>query len=266
MQLANAKHRVTLRYDVSCAVDDWTLSEDQVPESSAHDRVSDLLKYLLIAWAARMGRNAKIGRNLALRWDEEHPQVGVDPDVYVVEPPPPEEDGDLTSLRLWEDGHHPPLLAIEIVSASRADKDYGASPAKYAASGTRELWVFDPKLAGPKERNGPFRLQVWTRDEDDVFQRVYAGPGPVWSPAVQGWLFAVDEGRSLRIASDEAGTEWWMTGEEAERAAKDEALRAAARERETALRERETALRERAAKDEALARIAALEAELARRQ
>lgn len=254
---------VTLRYDVARVRDDWTLSEDPVPESSAHDRVCDLLKLLLLAWAARRERSAKIGRNLAVRWDESHPSVGVDPDVYVIEPPPPEGD-ELTSLRLWEEGHHAPLLAIEVVSPTRAQKDYVSSPEKYAASGTRELWVFDPKLAGPDAHGGPFRIQVWTRDEDDAFRRTFAGEGPAWSPAIEGWLFAIDEGRSLRIASDEAGTAWWMTGEEAERAAKEaeraakEAERAA---KEQALRDVEA---ERAAKGEALRRIAELEAELAR--
>lgn len=253
---------MTLRYEVARVREDWTLSEEPVPESSAHDRVSDLVKCLLLAWAARAHRNVKIGRNLAVRWDEAHPNVGVDPDVYVVEPPPPEGD-ELTSLRLWNEGHHAPLVAVEVVSPLRAQKDYSSSPDKYALSGTHELWVFDPKLAGPAVHGGPFRIQVWARGEDDGFTRVYAGEGPAWSPAVEGWLFAVDEGRSLRIASDEGGTEWWMTGEEAERAAK-EAERAA---KEEALRdvavERAAKDAERAAKEDALRRLAALEAELA---
>ena len=230
--------RVALHYEVDRVNEDWVLSEESVPESSAHEMVTDVLKHLLLAWAARMQRTVKVGRNLAVRWDEAHPQIGVDPDVYVVEPPPPEGDN-VTSLRLWEEGHHPPLLAIEVVSPQRAQKDYASSPEKYAASGTRELWVFDPKLAGPKVHGGPFRLQVWRRGEDESFRRVYAGEGPVWSATVDGWLFAVNEGQSLRIAFDEAGTQWWMTTEEAERAAKEA---------------------ERAAKEAALRRVAELEA------
>ena len=124
-----------------------------------------------------------------------------------------------------------------MVSASSPRKDYDVAPDKYAASGTRELWVFDPKLAGSKVGGGPFRIQLWQRDGDGAFGRTYAGEGPVWSPAVGGWLFAVSEGQRLRIADDEAGTSWWTPGEEAERAAKEAAL----------------------------ARIAELEAELARR-
>jgi Uma2 family endonuclease len=242
--------RVTVRYEVDSVNEDWVLSEEPVPESSPHDMLSDVLKYLLLAWAIREARRVKIGRNLAVRWDEAHPKVGVDPDVYVVEPPPPEGD-ELTSLRLWEEGHHPPLLAIEIVSPSNTAKDYYSAPDKYAASGTWELWIIDPKLTGPKTHGGPFRIQIWRRDEaEDTFTRLYAGDGPAWSPAVRGWLFSVDEGRSIRIASDEAGTCWWKTTEEAERAAK---------EAERAAKEAE-----RAAKEAALRRVAELEAELAR--
>jgi Uma2 family endonuclease len=240
-------------------LDDWNLSEDQVPESRGHDRVSDRLTHVLIPWAERAGHDAQIGRNLAVRWDKAHPSIGVDPDVYVLIPPTP--DPDETSLRLWENGHHPLLLAIEVVSPSRPDKDYQQSPEKYAVNGTQELWVFDPKLAGPRTHGGPFRIQLWRRTDDDSFDRIYAGEGPVWSPAVQGWLIAVDGGRSLAIADDEHGSSQWMTAEEAaqrreqaERAAKEDALRRQEAERaakEDALRRQEA---ERAAKEDALRR------------
>jgi Uma2 family endonuclease len=234
--------RPKLVYEIAPVREDWVLTEDKVPESRPHDLVAERLRDLLVAWAQRTGRRVAVCRNLAVRWDEARPAIGVDPDVCVLEPPPPQGD-ELMSLLLWDTGHFPPCLAVEIVSASRADKDYGQSPEKYAANGTRELWVFDPKMAGPKAYGGPFRLQVWRRDADDDFQRVYAGAGPVWSEAVQGWLFAVNEGRSLRLADDEAGTSWWMTGEEAERAAKE--AERAAKEAERAAKEAERAVKER---------------------
>ena len=97
--MLTSQPRVALHYEVDRVADDWALAEEPVPESRPHDLIIDLIKCLLIAWAAREGRRALVGRNLAVRWDEEHPKVGVDPDVYVVEPPPPEGDA-LTSLRL----------------------------------------------------------------------------------------------------------------------------------------------------------------------
>jgi Uma2 family endonuclease len=214
--------RVQVRYRVEKSRADWELAEEPVPESRPHDLAADTLKLLLLAWIARDGLRLQVGRNLAVRWDEAHPKVGVDPDVYVIAPTP--EGESLSSLRTWLDGHHPPDLAVEVVSAGNSTKDYVSAPEKYAASGTRELWIFDPQLAGPKAHGGPFRIQIWSR-EGEAFSRIYAGEGPAYAPAVDAWLFAVSEGRSLRIARDEAGNDWWMTGEEAERAAKDEALR-----------------------------------------
>jgi hypothetical protein len=78
-------------------------------------------------------------------------------------------------------------------------------------------------MAGPRDKGGPFRLQVWRRDEQGDFLRVYAGEGPARSEALDAWVFVVSEGSSLRIADDAAGTLWWKTREEAERKARSEA-------------------------------------------
>lgn len=205
--------RTKLVYEVPSVRADWVLSGDTVPESRPHDLVLARVRALLAAWAQRTSLRAAVCRNLAVRWIEETPAIGVDPDICVLAPPPPEGD-ELQSLRLWQPGHTPPVLAIEIVSRSRADKDYSQSPAKYAANGTGELWVFDPKLAGPKDHGGPFRIQVWRRDDEGDFHRVYAGEGPAWSEAVKGWILAVDGGGELAIADDEKGTRRWQTTEE----------------------------------------------------
>ena len=265
--------QVKLRYSVTSAHEDWTLASDDetMPESNPHRERTQLVEQQLRGWAARCGRPVQVGGNLAIRWDEEHPGFGVDPDVYVVEPPPP-EGYEVKSLRLWKPGHHAPLLAVEIVSGSEPRKDYVVAPEKYAASGTTELWVFDPELAGPRARGGPFRLQMWRRGAEGELERVYAGAGPMRSAALDAWVFAVDEGRALRIADDEAGTSWWATpleaeraAKEAERAAKEAALAAADTERAAKEAALFTAEAERAAKEAALARVAELERALGRR-
>ena len=221
-----------LIYEVPDGGEDWALAEDKVPESRPHERRSEQVFDQLDFMVERTGRNALVCRNLAVRWDESRPRIGVDPDVCLIEPAPPEGEA-LESLLLWKAGHEPLLVAVEIVSASRAGKDYAQSPLKYAANDTRELWVFDPMLAGPKDKGGPYRLQVWQRVDNGDFLRVYAGDGPARSNALEAWIFAVDEGRSLRIADDDAGTSWWMTREEAERKAKEAAERRAERLAET---------------------------------
>lgn len=237
---ASAPRSFSVRYSVPAVREDWTVSEEPMPESQPHDLVLDLLKLLLLAWVKRIGRSAQVARNLAVRWDEAHPNIGIDPDLCVIAPRTPEGD-ELTSLCLWKEGHRAPMLAVEVVSENNPRKDYVSAPDRYAASGTEELWIFDPKLAGPKSHGGPFCLQLWRRGPEGEFTRAYAGEGPVLSPAVGGWLVAVDEGRRLRIADDEALTSWWTTPEEAERAAKEA---------------------ERAAKEAALAKIAELEEQL----
>jgi Uma2 family endonuclease len=253
----------------------WDLDETPVPESTLHDQALALMALLLAAWAQRGGRAARVARNLALRWYEARDKVGLDPDLAFYEPAPPGADN-LGSVCTWLPGHAAPKVALEVVSAGHPTKDYVEAPRKYAASGTGEVWVFDPLLAGPSQWGGPHRLQVWTRARRGELERVYAGPGPVRSPYLKAWLVVTDEGTRLRLSDDWAGTRLWPTAEEAERAAK-EAERAAkecalaaaeaeraAKEAERAEKERALAAEqsERAAKEEALARLARLEAEL----
>lgn len=240
---------VGLHYSVPRLREGWELSEEKMPESIVHDQAVELLKALLAMWAARVG-SALVARNLAVRWDEAHPGVGIDPDVAVFSPPP-RGGQDLRSVRTWLEGQHAPLLGIEVVSETNPRKDYAIAPDKYAASGAQELWIFDPLLSGPSVHGGPYRLQIWHRREDGDFVRVFAGEGPARSPVLGAYAVVVDEGRKLRIADDVGATSFWRTAEEAEREAKEA--------------EREAKEAEREAKEAALARIAELEARLSGR-
>lgn len=225
----------------------WELREGLMPESVLHREVVSLLEAILAAWSARTG-SSFVASNLAVRWDEAQSQIGVDPDVSVFSPAPPDPRA-LRSVRTWVEGHSPPILAIEVVSETNPQKDYSVGPDKYAASGTGELWIFDPLMAGPTGWGGPHRLQIWHRQADGDFVRIYAGEGPARSPTLGAHLVPTDEGRQLRIADDESASRFWLTGEEMERAAKEQ--------------ERAAKEQERAAKEAALARITELEATLA---
>jgi hypothetical protein len=145
-------------------------------------------------------------------------------------------------------------VAVEVVSRDTAEKDYLEGPAKYAASGTRELWVFDPERRG-RGALGPSVLQVWRRMDDGAFRRVFAGDAPAYSDELGAWLVVTDDGTRLRLADDEAGERRWLTGEEAARAQ-------AQADRERAQAERAQAQAERARADALAERIAALEAQL----
>lgn len=251
-----AGEKVTVAYEVPDADASWELEEQNVPETAWHDAIIEALRLVLRAWASRARIDALIASNVALRWEKARWKIGVDPDMTVYIPPPP--DGEHTSsVCLWEPGHAPPRIAVEVVSRSTATKDYVTAPDQFAASGTTELWVFDPKRYGPKVHGGPFRLQLWRRDEHGTFRQLYRGDGPCHSPELGAWLVITDEGMRLRIADDAEGVHLWPT--ESERA-QVEVERAEAR-REQAEAERERAEAERA---EEQARREQAEAERAR--
>ncbi len=247
---------IELSWEVPAEDPQWVLDDDEerMPESPLQGEVCRLLMAILTRWVSHRGASALVGGHVALRWDPAHPRTGVDPDVYLIEPAPPLKPDD-RSVRTWVPGHSAPRVAVEVVSDATAEEDYRLKPAKYAVSGTRELWVFDPLRLGPR---GEVRvLQVWKRLRRNGFRRVYAGDGPAYSEELGAWLVVTDGGLRLRIADDEAGIALWPTAEEAERAAKEAALAA----KEAALAAKEA---ERAAKEAALAEVERLREQLAR--
>jgi hypothetical protein len=218
---------VSLRYPVRPNPEAWVIPEGPVPESTAHQTAVYRIYCLLLSWARRVGahRPVRIGQELAVRWLEQYPKTGIDPDVCVLEPAPADFD-DLTSLRLWEPGRLPPRLAIEVVSGSHPYKDYAAIQERYAAMGVEELLVFDPLLHGPRALGGPVPLQLWRRDSTLSFERVHFGSEPVHSLVLDGWFIA--EGRALHVANDRSGTQRWPTDTDLLVAAEGVAARAVA--------------------------------------
>jgi len=225
---------VLVRYAVPTRHEAWVLPEGTVPESMPHDAVAHRLKNLLERWAAALGRPCAVPRNLAIRWDAASPRVGIDPDVCVLDPPPPDAD-EVSSLCLWKPGHVPPSLCFEIVSRNHPHKDYAEIQDRYAFVGARELAVFDPFLAGPRALGGPVLLQLWRRDRSGTLERVHAGDAPVASEVLGAWLLPTRT--TLEISDDRAGERRWHTGNELFELKQAEAARERAeKERERAAR------------------------------
>ena len=284
-QLRNAQH-------MSSYPADWYIEDDEtMPQSTKHDAHEARLRSIFVAWNVRTSRGLLVGCELAFRWDPKEPGVGIDPDIYVVEMPPPVPYDDIPSIRTWEEGNFPPILAIEVVSRTRPKKDYSRSPERHNLLGTFELWVFDPHLYGNAPNQPSVYLQIYQRETNNRLVQTYAGDGPYFSDATDAWVMVIDG--ELVIANDREGKDRWPTLEEAERQRADEyakraneqAKRAeneAKRANEQAKRADEQAKRaddalkhvaeqtrlvdeERAEKEFALARIAELEALLVRR-
>lgn len=239
-----------MRYPVPTRLDDWVIPEGTVPESVPHDEAACYLKQVLLAWSATATRKLGVARNLAIRFYEDRPQLGIDPDLCLLEPPPPGFD-ELTSLCLWKKGHVAPPLCIEIVSPSHPNKDYTTLQDRYAAMGAQEVVVFDPLLAGPRAFGGPVPLQVWRSDGLGLLERIHSGAGPAYSEVLGAWF--VPLARLLTIANDPGGAGLWQTREERERAEKER--KRAEKEQERAEKEQE-----RTRRIELERRIAALEA------
>ncbi|MFO0609598.1 MAG: Uma2 family endonuclease [Polyangiales bacterium] len=256
--MTQARKRVELTFEVPYSHPSWVLEDEQVPISAAQDNATTELASVWRAWSRRAGRPVSVRRDLAVRWDEEHPRIGVDPDVCLLEPPPATPDPALRSLRTWREGDDAPKVACEVVSHDNAEKDYRVGPRKYAAAGVQELWVFDPQRFGPDDDGGPWVLQVWERGKAGDFRRVYVGDGPAWSAYFQAWLVVKGDGMLLRIADDEEGTRLWPTEAEVGHAEAEQA-------RSDAEQARSDAEQARAEAAAALARVAALEALLAKR-
>ncbi len=193
----------------------WLMELEDVPETLLHDLIIELLK--LVLKHRFRNRNALIASNMACRWDPDDHRVGVDPDIILVDPAPPEGDA-LKSLQVWRPDHHAPKLAIEVVSETNAVKDYVEGPARLARLGAEELWIFDPELHGPEINGGPFALQIWRRlaSGDHVeMEQVHAGNTPAYSTVLDAWVVTTDGGMRLRISDDADRTKMWPTHAEA---------------------------------------------------
>jgi hypothetical protein len=232
---------VIVRYRVPGFSERWTLPEGTVPEAAWHYERAEQFRNRAASGLARAGRSAAVYRNLALRVRQDRPRVGFDPDICVVEPPPPEPRA-IDSLKLWLPDHRAPRLVVEFVSKSHPTKDYVEVPDQCAAIGVEELVLFDPTRAGPRAHRS--LLQIWRRAPDGGFERVSAGDASAFSAVLDAWLIPSATERALSIAADPDGRQLWPTVEEAERADKEI---------------------ERAGKEIALMRVAELEAELARK-
>lgn len=209
---------IALTYPQVVDWDDWWIPEGTVPQATYHDIAVGRLQELLTDFVQREGRDAFVARDLAIRYLKERPQIGIDPDVCVLDPVPPDVT-ELPSLCLWKEGHLRPPLCIEVVSESHPNKDYVTIHERYACMHAAEVVVFDPMLRGPKAHGGPVPLQLWRRSNESVFERASFGANPAYCEYLGAWF--IPAGRTLEIADDREGRNLWQSAAERERAEKE---------------------------------------------
>ena len=211
--------------DIEATIDwsDWYLTDeaDMGESSEQHLIIRALLSYLGELAQERGWQDIFIGADQFFAWIESEPLVRISPDVYLLDQPPPRPLP--ASWQTWLPGHHPPRLAFEIVSEGNWRKDYRNAPAKYAQLGTKELVIFDPEAAAGRVSRFEERvaLQVFRRDIDSGFTRIYYGGGPTESEELAAWLVVLRDGNtaSLGIARDAKGKSLIPSVEQARRQA-----------------------------------------------
>jgi Uma2 family endonuclease len=194
----------------------WYLTdEEDMGSSFEHAEIARLARSSL----DELGRTEKwtsraVGADQFFAWRPDQPLVRVSPDVYVIDDPPPPPRP--KSWQTWLPGHHAPRFALEIVSDDW-QKDYDDNPPKYAQLGCSELAIFDPDAVMGAAVPARVPLQIYRRDADGAYVRVYAGPGPAPSKQLGVFLVARREGAvaRLRFAYDAEGSRLVPTEAEA---------------------------------------------------
>lgn len=175
-------------------VDDPTFypTEDAMGEGSLQRLVSELLRALIERWLETRGIAAFVGANQFFYWEQFNSSEGIAPDVYVLPGAP--RSPKIGSWKVWET-HLLPSFALEIVS-SDVDKDYLASPAKYARLGVEELIVFDPDFALSRSR---VRFQVFRRTKRGFLRVESSDADRVKSRVLGCYLRVVGKEGALRV-------------------------------------------------------------------
>jgi Uma2 family endonuclease len=149
-------------------------------------------------------------------------RVGVRPDGYILPAIPKERN--FERWPAYDPNVPAPLFAFELVSESNWEKDYQDAPEKYTALGVNELMLVDPMAAeGKSPANPAYVFQLYRKGKGARLERVYAGPGPVFSEETGVW-WRWEEG-SVVLSRDKEGRARVLTKEEKnEKRAEAEAL------------------------------------------
>jgi hypothetical protein len=167
-------------------------TEDDMGESSLQRLISELLRGLIERWLETRGTPAFVGANQFFYWEQFNSSEGIAPDIYVLPGAP--RSPKIGSWKVWET-HLVPSFALEIVS-SDVDKDYLASPAKYARLGVEELIVFDPDFALSRSR---VRFQVFRRTKRGFLRVESSDADRVKSRVLGCYLRVVGKEGALRV-------------------------------------------------------------------
>jgi Uma2 family endonuclease len=196
--------------------------EEKVGQDSLHMRILELLRPLVERWFVERGQPTFVGADQFVYYKQFAPNKVVAPDIYVLPGVPPERR--VKSWKTWKTGVVP-SLAIEVITSEHVEKDYRESPERYAELGVDELILFDPDFAESDERR---RFQRYRKLKKRGFVRVESTNADRIRVRTLGcFLRVVGEGDAARarLGTGPTGDDLVPTEAEQERAAKEQALR-----------------------------------------
>ena len=220
--------------------------EERVGESIVQRWIVELFRPLLERWFTERGVVAFVGADRFIYFQQYNPTKRISPDVYVL--PGVAPDTDVATWKVWDTGL-PPSFTLEIASEDW-ENDYAEAPGLHDQCGASELVIFDPWFKRRPHGEG-LLFQMYRRLPRRGFVRVeVTNERRVRSKTLGCFLRAVGSGRRmrLRIATGPTGNVLLPTAE--------------GRARSTKLRPRMETEEERTTMEQALRRIAELEAEL----
>jgi Uma2 family endonuclease len=179
--------------------------EWDMPESWRHGRLCDLLFQILVH---ALGRESSVGKDNFIYFDASNPSRRLAPDAFVKLRVAQEP---FNSWKTWQMGT--PEVCVEILSPSDTKEKLTLKQKleRYRALGTPEVIAFNRDYPEGK------RLRAWDRIEDDLVERVVDNETtPCLALRAHLVLSDVaDLGIALRLAHDPAGTQLWLSSEEA---------------------------------------------------
>ncbi len=196
--------------------------EEKVGEDSLQRLIVELLRPEVERWLAAQGKPSFVGADQFIYYKQHDPSKSVAPDVYVLPGVPTTRR--VPCWKVWKTGIVP-SLAVEVVSQHKPYKDYVEAPERYRDLGVRELVIFDPDWDRSSER---MRWQRYRKLKQRGFVRVEVNnEDRIHSRVLGCWLRVIGEGADarVRLATGPAGDDLFPTALETERAAKDEAVR-----------------------------------------
>jgi Putative restriction endonuclease len=216
--------------------------EAKVGEDILQTWILELLRPLVERWFRLLGKPTLVGADQFIYYEQFDPHKVVAPDLYVL--PGVAPDHRVTSWKVWETGVVP-SFALEVVSSRDWEKDYREAVQRYADLGVGELIVFDPDHHRDRDR---VRWQRYAQRKGRGLVQIEVTNGDRVRSRVLGChmrVVGVGSAMRLRLGRGPKGDELVPTAEEEEHAAR---------------------LEEHAARLEALARVAELEALLAKKK